>query len=133
MQKLIFLIVYFIISYSAQAQLTLKDFKLCLDNAKCTDTVLLMTKDELLSSKQIIPNYSWFTIDSAVVYVGEGNYSSEMIIVNLPTSQFNGETRKIFKRLKSGDSVAVAVRGHNKQNSPVDWGTLFIKIIEKRN
>lgn len=118
-------------THTAQSQLTIKDFKLCLDNIKCTDSVLHVTKDELLKSKKIIPNYSWFTIESATVYIGEGNYTSEMMVVNLPNNEFTAECRKKFERLRPGGIVTIEVRGRNKQNMQVDWGTLSIKIIEK--
>lgn len=126
------IILFFFVSNTAQSQLTIKDFKLCLDNVKCADTILLITKEDLLKSKKIIPNYSWFTIESATVYIGEGNYTSEMIIVNLPANGFTDESRKKFERLRPGVTVTIEVKGHNKQNVQVDWGTLFIKIIDQK-
>lgn len=132
MINLLKLILLFSLStHTAQSQLTIKDFKLCLDNIKCTDSVLLITKDELLKSKKITPNYSWFTIESATVYIGEGNYTSEMIVINLSNNEFTFESRKKFERLRPGGIVTIEVKGHNKQNMQIDWGTLSIKIIDK--
>jgi hypothetical protein len=131
MNKMLKLILFSFFTHTAQSQLTVKDFKLCLDSIKCTDSVLLITKDELLKSKKITPNYSWFTIESATVYIGQGNFTSEIIIVNLPNNEFTPESRKKFERLKSGGVITIEVKGHNKQNVPTDWGTLSIKIIDK--
>lgn len=116
---------------TAQSQLTVKDFKLCLDNVPCSDSVLLITKEQLLKSKKIIPNYSWFTIESATVYIGEGNFTSEIFTVNLPKNEFTAECRKVFERLDTGRLVTIEVRGHNKQNLPVAWGTLSIRVVDK--
>ena len=116
--------------YSSSCQLTTKDFKLCLDNVTCSDTILLITKDQILKSSTIIPNFAWFTIESATVYVGEGNYTSEMQIINLPGNKFNNETKKIFDRLIPGTPITIEVYGHNKQNTQVKWGTLSIRIIK---
>jgi hypothetical protein len=116
-------------SHTAQAQLTTKDFKLCLDNVRCTDSVLCITKEELLKSKKIMPNHAWFTIESATVYIGEGNYTSEIKAINLPKNEFTAESRKLFERLQPGNRITIEVKGHNKQNMPVDWGFLSIKIV----
>ncbi len=132
MYKILKLVIFFLVSsYTSQSQLTIKDFKLCLDNVQCADTILLITKADLLKSKKLIPNYSWFTIESAVVYIGEGNYTSEIMVVNLPNNEFTDESRRKFERLRPGEIVTIEVKGHNKQNVQIDWGTLFIKIIDK--
>ncbi len=132
MNKIFKLIILFsLVSNTAKSQFTIKDFELCLDNVKSEDSILLLTKEELLKSKKIIPNYSWFTIESVVVYIGEGNYTSEIMVVNLPNNVFTDESRKKFERLLPGEILTIEVKGHNKQNVQVDWGTLFIKIIDK--
>jgi hypothetical protein len=126
-----FILLFSLVTNTAKSQLSVKDFKLCLDNIKCTDSILLVTKEELLKSKKIIPNYSWFTIESATVYIGEGNFTSEMMVINLPTNKFTAESRRKFERLAPGGIVTIEVKGHNKQNVKIDWGLLSIKIIGK--
>lgn len=125
-----FFIIFSLVTNPARAQLTIKDFRLCLDHTRCADTVLSITKADLLKSKTITPNYSWFTIESAVVYTGPENEGSDLTIVNLPGNQFNAESRKIFERLHTGGLISIQVKGHNKQNVQVEWGTLFIRIVE---
>ena len=117
-------------SESGYSQLSVKDFKLCLDNAKCIDTVLLITKDQLMKSKKIIPNFSWFTIASSVIYIGEGNYTSEMTVVNMPGDSISDEARRKFERLRPGMHVTIDVKGYNKQKIEVQWGLLTMKIVE---
>ena len=114
----------------ANAQVSVKDFKLCLDNIKCTDTVLLITKDQLIKSRKIIPNFHWFTITSAVIYIGEGNYTSEITQITIPGDSITDEARRKFKQLKPGMRVTIGVTGHNKQHTKVPWGVLSMKIVE---
>lgn len=116
---------------TAQSQLTVKDFKLCLDNVPCSDSVLMITKEQLLKSKKIIPNYSWFIIESATVYIGEGNFTSEIFTVNLPKNEFTAGCKEYFERLRPGEIVTIEVKGHNKQNLPVEWGVLSIRVVDK--
>lgn len=54
-----------------------------------------------------------------------------MTAVSLPKDEFTDESRKRMKLLNTDGIVVIQVKGHNKQNKPVDWGTLFIKIVEK--
>lgn len=116
---------------TAQGQLTIKDFKLCLDQVRCTDTVLRITKADLLQCKKITPNFAWFTIDSATIYIGEGNYTSETFIIHLPKDAFTVASKKIFERLKPNTLLSITVWGHNRQNRPIDWGSLTLKIVEQ--
>jgi hypothetical protein len=128
MHKLLpLIIIFFFASSIAHAQLTIKDFKLCLDNVSCTDSILLITKEEILKSKKIVPNYSWFTIDSAWMYFG--SYSNDVLTVALPHDEFTKASRIYFERLQPGSIITIEVKGHNRQNKSVDWGTLSIRII----
>ena len=132
MKKTLSLSIFFVfISSFAYSQLSIKDFKLCLDNVNCTDTVLYITKAELLKSKKVIPNFSWFTIDYTTVYFSLGKEGDDVTAVSLPKDEFTDESRKRMKLLNTNGIVVIQVKGHNKQNKPVDWGTLFIKIVEK--
>lgn len=114
----------------ALAQLTTKDFKICLDNVTCTGSILKITKAQLLQSKKIIPNFSWFTITSTIVYIGEGNWTSEITPCMLNADQFTNNCRKLFERLNPGALVTIVPVGHNKQNKPVEWSPLSIIIKE---
>ncbi len=132
MKKTLSLSIFLILTVSfAYSQLTIKDFKLCLDNANCTDTVLYITKAELLKSKKVIPNFSWFTIDNTTVYFSPGNKGDDVTAVSLPKDEFTKESRERMKLLNTGGIVVIQVKGHNKQNKAIDWGILSIKIIDK--
>jgi len=93
---------------------------------KCPDSVLLITKDQLLKSKKIIPNFSWFSITSSVIYIGSG----DMLIIQLKDDIISDEARKKFERLRPGMYVTIEVKGHNKHNIVVPWGSLIMKIVE---
>ncbi|MBS1511405.1 MAG: hypothetical protein JST86_11230 [Bacteroidetes bacterium] len=117
----------------AKSQLTTENFKLCLDNISCADSSFIhITKEQLLKSKKIIPNYSWFIIDSTIIYIGRGNYTSEIISAILPKDEFTKESSKLFERLQTGSFLTITVTGHNKQHTPVEWGMLSIEIVDKK-
>ncbi len=130
-QRHILLLLSLVLSTTfCNAQLTIKDFRLCLDNTLCGDSVLRISKAELLNAKTVTANFSWFNITSATVYIGSGNYTSEIITVALRNNKFNDQTAALFKRLVPGMLVTIIVDGHNAQMRKVDWSSLSIIVTE---
>ncbi len=118
------------ISTSSNAQITPKDFRLCIDQYGCSDSVLKISKEDLLKANKITPNFSWFTIKSLTIYVGEGNFTSEMTVINVKGDAINNEAKKIFQRLKPGGLATFEVEGYNKNNERVHWTSLSLRILQ---
>jgi hypothetical protein len=114
---------------SSYAQLTEKDFKLCLDQLGCSDSVLKISKADLLKANKITPNFSWLTIKSLTIYVGQGNYTSEVMIINIKGDTINNQARYVFQKLKTGGFVTFEVEGYNKTNQRVPWSSLTVRIL----
>ena len=122
-------ILFMATSQSSHAQITPKDFRVCIDNIGCSDSVLKISKAELLKASRITPNFSWLTIKSLTIYVGEGNYTSEITTIIVKGDTINNEARKIFQRLASGGLVTIEVEGYNKRNERIPWGSLSLRIL----
>lgn len=114
---------------SSYAQLTEKDFKLCLDQLGCSDSVLKISTADLLKANKITPNFSWLTIKSLTIYVGQGNYTSEVMIINIKGDTINNQARYVFQKLKTGGFVTFEVEGYNKTNQRVPWSSLTVRIL----
>ncbi len=74
MKKLNLIIIAFFSCINCYAQLTQNDFKLSLDNHYVGDNSLShrITKEKLLKSKKLIPNFGWAKIKSFTVYFSPG-------------------------------------------------------------
>lgn len=117
------------ISEKSNAQLTEKDFKLCLDQLGCSDSVLKISKADLLKAHKITPNYSWLKIKSLTIYIGEGNYNSEIMTINVKGDTINNQARFVFKKIKTGEIITFEIEGYNKINQRVPWSSLTLRIL----
>ena len=114
-----------------QKTLTQADFKLCLDNFGCSDSTLRLTKENLLSAKKITANFPWLDIRKLIIYMGEGNYTSEMMITIDEGNLISDKTKNVyFKRLMPGTPVSIEVEGYNRKGQRIPWSSLSILIIK---
>jgi hypothetical protein len=126
-----FIFFFLILPVISSAQtLTLKDFKLCLDDIGCSDSTLRLSKQALLHANRITANFSWLNIKSLTIYIGEGNYTSEINAVYNKGNIINEDTKKVFQRLSAGIPVTIEVEGYNKKGRRVPWAALSLIITE---
>ncbi len=132
MRKTIFLSSLFVVLFcsSCNAQFTFKDLKLCLENVGCSDSTIRITKANLLKGGKLIPNFSWFTIKGLIIYIGEGNFASEMITITANVENLNTQIKTFSEKLSPGSSLTIEVEGCNRSGKRVNWPGLRIKIIE---
>ena len=126
--KQVFIILLSCLCLHGHAQLTIKDFKLYLDNIACSDTTAKLTRQQMLQANKVAANFSWLTIRSLTIYAGEGNYASETMIRTCNGNIICEESKKIFERILPGTPVMIVVEGYNKQGKKVNWAGLSIII-----
>lgn len=119
-----------IIPKTSAAQITEKDFKLCIDNIGCSDSTLKISKQQLLNAKKVTPNFPWLTIKSLIISIGEGNYTSEMLVTLVKGDTINEEVLNKFKLIQTGGLVTIEVEGYNKNNGRIPWASMFLRIIQ---
>lgn len=128
--KQVFIILLSCMYLNSHAQLSIKDFKLYLDNIACSDTTAKLTRQQLLQANKVTANFPWFTIRSLTVYAGEGNFASEIMPSTCTGNMLCEETKKIIERAMPGTPVIIIAEGYNKQGQKVNWARLSI-IIKK--
>jgi hypothetical protein len=128
MKKIIFILILVFAFVNCDAQLTQKDFKLSLDNHFVGDDSLShrITKEKLLKSKRLVPNFNWATIKSFSLYV-----SPSCSIVNTCKGELIcKEMLPILQRLTPNSFVTFEAIVINKQGKEVPWSGFTLKIVE---
>lgn len=125
----IFIFLSFSIKSNVQT-LTPKDFKLYLDDIACSDSNIRISKRALLNANKITANFSWLNIKALIIYIGEGNYTSEITTIDNKGSIINEDTKKLFQRLSAGSLVTIEVEGYNKKGQRVPWVGLSMRLVE---
>jgi hypothetical protein len=124
---LIILLSFF--SKLSHAQLTIKDFKLCVENIGCSDSVLRITKQQLFKAGKVTANFPWLTIKSLTLYFGSEGIS-DVTMLSIKGNSINNQAREYFKRAGPGTTITVEIEGYNKKNQPVPWANLSMRIIQ---
>jgi hypothetical protein len=117
--------------YTQKTIITPNDLRLCLDQLGCSDSILRISKEALLNAKMVTANFSWLTIKKLIIYMGEGNYTSEIIMTSDEGNVISDETKKTyFQRLKVGTPITIEVEAYNKKGNRIFWTALSIIITE---
>jgi hypothetical protein len=128
MKYIIILFFVFVCQQSFSQALSMKDFKISLDNFVLSDSsnTIRMTKEELLKTRQLHTNFVWSHIKSFMVYFGGAG-------TDVISSSCNGDTmypdlKKYFDRVQSGTVIVIDPTVVNMQGKQVDWNGLTILI-----
>ncbi len=129
--KYYFSIIILIFSFQAFSQsLTTRDFKLALDgfSAAHPDSVIFLTKDQLLGVKKIHANFSWAQIRSFSVYFSSSVGTPCTNVSSCKGDAICPELLPYFKRSGSGTVISFAAVVFNRQNVQVEWPVLTIIV-----
>jgi hypothetical protein len=111
-------------------QLTKKDFKLYLDNIATSDSANHLTKEQLLSAKELSTNFPWLTIKSFVITISASPHN----ICNMARCYFGKgnniktDAKTFLSSVDSGWIVVIDIRGYNRQGVEIDWPAIGIDI-----
>ncbi|GAB2814508.1 hypothetical protein [Ferruginibacter profundus] len=125
----IIIILLLIFPKLSPAQLTIKDFRLCVENIGCSDSTLKISKSQLFKAGKVTANFPWLTIKSVTLYFGTEGLSDVMML-SIKGDSINNEARKYFERAGPGTVITIDVEGYNKKNQQVPWAGLSIRIIQ---
>ncbi|UAY51877.1 hypothetical protein [Ferruginibacter albus] len=129
--KKILLVLFLLATISSYSQtLTSKDFKLCLDNSYCSDSIIRLSKEQLLKVEKVTTNFSWATIRSLSITTGMGNYTSEITTLGTPVGNtIDAQTKNnIAKWIMPGNFVTIEAYVYNKKGELMPWSFLTILI-----
>lgn len=119
-----------ILNIKSAGQIIPHDFRLCLDNLGCDN--IRITKDQLINAKEVKANFDWFQIKSITIYVGQGNYTDEIISLTDSSNHFSKETIAFFKKwIKPSKVITIVPNGTNSSDKIVEWRNLYITIVDE--
>jgi len=125
--KTFYLFFLFLIFFqSSNCQITSKEFRLCIDNIGCSDSVLRISKQQLLKASKVNANFSWLTIRALTIYIGGG----DVTVLNVKGDTIDEKSKKIFERLGPGNTVIIEVEGYNTSSQRIPWASLALIIRE---
>ncbi|MGG9963732.1 hypothetical protein [Ferruginibacter sp. SUN106] len=113
----------------SHAQLTIKDFRLCVENIGCSDSILKISKQQLFKAGKVTANFPWLTIKSVILYFGSEGIS-DVTMLSIKGDSINNQAREYFKRTGPGTIITVDIEGYNKKNQRVPWANLSIRITQ---
>jgi hypothetical protein len=108
--------------------ITPADFRLCLDGYGCPDSVLKLTKKQLLSAKTISPNFSWFTITGLTFYFGAG-FGTDVNVQSCTGNSFCRKLQPIIERCGPDAVLIIEATGINKSGKKMGWSLLRIRVV----
>jgi hypothetical protein len=112
-----------------RVSITPADFRLCLDSFGCSDSILSITKKQLLDARVVTPNFSWFKITRLTFYFNSG-FGSDVTIGSCIGNRFCGELKPFLDRCETGALLTISAEGINKSGKKVEWRDLSIKIVD---
>ena len=130
--SILFILFAILFCNNTSAQIfSIDNFKLTLDNYPVADSgknsVIKLTKQELLQSKKLHVNFSWATIKSLMFYFS-GEAGSDVTPAKCNGSEICKAVQILLKRCTKGSIITIVPLVVNKQNTEVDWGTLTIIV-----
>lgn len=66
-----------------------------------------------------------------IIYIGQGNYTSEITTVFNTGNILTKETKKYFERLAPNVPITIIAEGINNAGKKIEWGNLTILIKEQ--
>lgn len=118
------LFLFLLLSQSSNCQVNPKDFRLCIENIGCSDSVLRITKQQLLKIDKVSANFTWVSIRSLTVYIG----ANDVTAINVKGDSIDDKAKKIFERLGPGNTVIIEVEACNKNNQRVPWASMSMIV-----